>query len=370
MEKLDLASCKTNKEVCELVSARVRSIPFDTFISDVQANFVYQKESAKALYTGLANNMNVMLSGSGGYGKSSLIRYVLEYFGLPYTIVGGYKDMPVDALLGLPDMKKLMEDSSYQIKFEESAFYKPGILVGEEFTDIMPATAAALKEILTSKGFHTKNGKIESLISNLIIIGNKTADEIADDDSKKAFYKERFPLQAHVGWESHTKEDYMKFLKLKFPSIENKILTFLSHLFESNHLDSNNTISPRIAEEVAKVYVKDGIDFISNFSIDLANITKIREQAKEDIILSSTDEVFSSLRSLLEDPTLASDTALKSLYIMHKMTGVSITNSNSEKVLRFSLDIVQKLDSVKSSIPSLVDIDDMFKTLMSDDTSS
>lgn len=38
-----------------------------------------------------------------------------------------------------------MEDSSYQIKFEESAFYKPGILVGEEFTDIMPATAAALK---------------------------------------------------------------------------------------------------------------------------------------------------------------------------------------------------------------------------------
>lgn len=79
-----------------------------------------------------------------------------------------------------------------------------------------------------------------------------------------------------------------------------------------------------------------------NFSIDLANITKIREQAKEDIILSSTDfQVFSSLRSLLEDPTLASDTALKSLYIMHKMTGVSITNSNSEKILRFSLDIAQ-----------------------------
>lgn len=175
-------------EWLQRVSARVRSIPFDTFISDVQANFVYQKESAKALYTGLANNMNVMLSGSGGYGKSSLIRYVLEYFGLPYTIVGGYKDMPVDALLGLPDMKKLMEDSSYQIKFEESAFYKPGILVGEEFTDILPATiAAALKEILTSKGFYTKNGKIESLISNLIIIGNKTADEIADDDSKKSF---------------------------------------------------------------------------------------------------------------------------------------------------------------------------------------
>lgn len=53
------------------------------------------------------------------------------------------------------------------------------------------------------------------------------------------------------------------------------------------------------------------------------------------------------------------------------MTGVSITNSNSEKILRFSLDIAQKLDSVKSSIPSLVvDIDNMFKTLMSDDTSS
>jgi hypothetical protein len=39
-------------------------------------------------------------------------------------------------------------------------FYKPGILIGEEFTDILPSTAAALKDILTEKGFHTKSEKL------------------------------------------------------------------------------------------------------------------------------------------------------------------------------------------------------------------
>jgi hypothetical protein len=71
--------------------------------------------------------------------------------------------MPVDALLGIPDMSKLLNESKYEVNFR--VFYKPGILIGEEFTDILPSTAAALKDILTEKGFHTKSGKVESLIS-------------------------------------------------------------------------------------------------------------------------------------------------------------------------------------------------------------
>jgi MoxR-like ATPase len=367
MEKLDLSSCTTNKQVCELVSARVRSIPFETYIKDVEANFVFQKEPAKALYTGLANNMNVLLSGSGGYGKSSLIRFVLEYFGIPYTIVAGYKDMPVDALLGLPDMRKLLEDSSYQIKFEESAFYSPGILVGEEFTDILPATAAALKEILTSKGFHTKTGKIESLISTMIVAGNKSANEIADDDSKKAFYKERFPLQEHVGWENHSKENYMKFLKLKFPDAKAELLNFLSYLFENNHLECNNTISPRIAGEIAKVYLKDGLNFISSFSVDLEHFNKVKEQAKEDIIITSLADTMDTIEALLKAPSTASDTALKTLYAMHKLADVVVTNSNAEKILNSRLVLNGILTGVKGSIPSFIAIDQVFSNLVKDE---
>jgi hypothetical protein len=36
--------------------------------------------------------------------------------------------MPVDALLGIPDMSKLLNESKYEVNFKESPFYKPGIL--------------------------------------------------------------------------------------------------------------------------------------------------------------------------------------------------------------------------------------------------
>ena len=368
MEKLDLSSCTTNKQVCELVSARVRSVPFETYIKDIEANFVFQKEPAKALYTGLANNMNVLLSGNGGYGKSSLIRFVLEYFGIPYTIVAGYKDMPVDALLGLPDMKKLLEDSSYQIKFEESAFYNPGVLVGEEFTDILPSTAAALKEILTSNGFHTKTGKVESLISTMIVAGNKSANEIADDESKKAFYKERFPLQEHVGWQIHSKENYMKFLKLKFPEAKIELLNFLAYLFENNHLECNNTISPRIAGEIAKVYLKDGLEFISSFSVDLEHFKKIEEQAKEGVMIASLEDTLLMLTESLKEPGTASDIALKALYALHKLGEIPVTNSTAEKFMSFRALLSSTLAKVKDSIPHLIGLDQLFSNIIKDET--
>jgi hypothetical protein len=56
--------------------------------------------------------MNVFLSGPGGYGKSNLIKFVLDFYKIPYTVVVGYKDMPVDALLGIPDMSKLLMKAS------------------------------------------------------------------------------------------------------------------------------------------------------------------------------------------------------------------------------------------------------------------
>jgi hypothetical protein len=62
------------------------------------------------------------------------------------TVVVGYKDMPVDALLGIPDMSKLLNESKYEVNFK-SPFYKPGILIGKNLQ--IPSTAAALKDILT-----------------------------------------------------------------------------------------------------------------------------------------------------------------------------------------------------------------------------
>jgi hypothetical protein len=68
----------------------------------------------------------------------------------------------------------------------------------EEFTDILPSTAAALKDILTEKGFHTKSGKVESLISCMIIAANKSSKRLLTTRAR-AFYEERFPT-VEVNW--------------------------------------------------------------------------------------------------------------------------------------------------------------------------
>jgi hypothetical protein len=46
-----------------------------------------------------------------------LIKFLIS---ISYTVVVGYKDMPVDALLGIPDMSKLLNESKYEVNFKES----------------------------------------------------------------------------------------------------------------------------------------------------------------------------------------------------------------------------------------------------------
>lgn len=323
MERLILANCKTNDEVCKLISERVDSVSFSDLMIEVEKKFIYQHAATKAIYTGLSDNLNVFLSGPGGYGKSKLIKFILDFYGIPYVVISGYKDMPVDALLGIPNMSKLLNESKYEINFSDSAFCRPGILIGEEFTDILPSTAVALKDILTERGFHTNEGKIESLIATMIISANKSAKEIVDDESKKAFYMDRFPLQADVKWVVHTVYDYNKLLTLHFKDSDPSLLYFLAKVLEDNHLNFSNTISPRVSLDIAKVFLRKGYSFIDSFPIDLSNIEAMRIQAAKE---HSTKKIATVLEDLLKEIN-------------------SIEDSKDHKIL--CLEALKKIDSMK-----------------------
>jgi hypothetical protein len=60
MELLNLSKCKTNADVCKLVSERVNSVPYTATFGSRK---VYQEPATNAIYTGLSENMNVFLSG-------------------------------------------------------------------------------------------------------------------------------------------------------------------------------------------------------------------------------------------------------------------------------------------------------------------
>ena len=363
MEKLNLTKCKTNKEVCKLVSDRVNSIPYKELIEEVEKRFVFQTSAAKAIYTGLSENINVFLSGPGGYGKSSLIKYILDFYGIPYSIVVGYKDMPVDALLGIPNMDKLLKESKYEINFSDSIFCKPGILIGEEFTDILPATAAALKDILIERGMHGKEGKVESLVSCMIIAANKSAKEIVDDESKRAFYFERFPIQVPVKWEQHSARDYFKLLDLAFPEADSEMLFFISKLLEDNHITFGNTISPRIACEITGVYLSKGINFIDHFPINMSNITTLEILAKKEFNTQSMTKVLKDISFLICSIKASKDHKLAALYALNKLSELRV----KDEVLVIVLEAKKRIEDQILAKPYedyyLKGIDDLFSLI-------
>lgn len=328
MKELNLSKCKTNAEVCKLVEKRIGEISFKDLLLEVNNSFVYHENTVRAVYTGLSMNMNVFLSGPGGYGKSTIVKHILNIYKIPYHTVIGYKDMPIDALLGIPNMDKLLKDSEYEIDFSKSIFCTPGILIGEEFTDLAPHTATALKDILTERGFRDKRGKTESLISCMIICANKSAIEVSDDVSKLAFYEERFPIIAEITWKSFAAKNYFALLKKHFSDADDGLLYFMSKLFEHNHTTYNNTISPRLAINITSVYLSQGIDYISNFSLNVSHIHKIKQLAAEELEKANVAKTFANILDYIEEGS-KNEQLLLSLYAYKFAGNIVLDNESS-----------------------------------------
>jgi len=368
MEKLNLDNCKTNEEVCQLVSKRVAEIKYSDLLKEVEKKFVFQDKAVRAIYTGLSMNMNVFLSGPGGYGKSNLIKHILDIYKIPYHSIIGYKDMPVDALLGIPNMDKLLKDSEYELNFKDSIFYKPGILIGEEFTDILPSTAAALKDILTERGYRDKNGKTESLIASMIVAANKSANDVVDDESKRAFYIDRFPIAVRVEWKTYFPSDYFKLLKIVFPDKEEDLLYFMAKLFSTNHEDYGVTVSPRVAIDITNVYLDKGLSFIGHFSINTDNIDNIKREAQREFTKKSIEELLNELTGFLSTIDLPKDYKASVLYAQKRLENIKI----SDDLLMPVIDARNKLKDVTDKEDFLTvnmrKIDKIFKQIEDDKT--
>ena len=276
-DELDLKSCKTNRCVSNKIVERLKEVNIDDLIKEVSKKFYKQEDTTRAVFSGLRLNMNTYLYGKGGYGKTEVIKTILKILNIPYYVINGYKDMPVEALLGVPNMKKLLDDSKYELNFSDSIFRFPGILIGEEFGDILPATAAALKDILSERGFRDGDIKIESLVSTMIITTNTSPDALSDDESKKAFYDGRFPIKHEVRWGSHRTRDYYELLRLYFPKKEWSRAHLLATIFEEHNKKGSYIVTPRKALEVFSGYLSMGMPALNVFDINMDKLTEMRE---------------------------------------------------------------------------------------------
>jgi len=366
MKELDLSKCETNAEVSALVSARVKELSVDELIKEVNKKFIYLDHVVKIIYTGLRMNTNIFLSGPGGFGKSTLIKYILDIYKIPYNTIVGYKDMPVDALLGVPDMKKLLEESKYEINFKDSVFYRPGILIGEEFTDILPSTAAALKDILTEKGYRYKGTKIESLVPTMIIAANKNAADMSIDDSMSALYNERFPLQVNVVWNSFTAERFFSFLQLVFEGEDDRSLYFMAKLFENNFMEFHKIISPRTAIDMTRTFLSLGIDHISGFNVNMSYIDGIKIKAEEDykkVKLKATVADIKDEIDIAKNEKNGAVLAAYLYYVMYHLKEIRLSSNNIDNVNELITDLERDISAYHVKYADYSKIKGMIKTL-------
>ena len=364
MKVLDFSGCKTNAEVCSLVTERMKEISYPDLVKRVSEEMVFQNKAVKAIYTGLSMNMNVFLSGKAGFGKSEIIKLVLNIYKIPYHTLIGYKDMPVDALLGIPDMDKLLKHSEYEINFEKSLFKQPGILIAEEFTHVRPETAAVLKDILTERGFRSKTGKSESLVSTMIIAANKSYSDMSIDESTKALYDDRFPIREVVDWEDYSARYYRALLKIIFKDKDSRALFFMAKLFEHNYVKEGVIISPRKAIAITKVFLVHGLSFIGNMGINIDSILDIKKMSDSEMNKQNFSSTIDGVIKHLQELTDPKELYLQGMHALIKLEGLKVGNENVQKITEAITTVKAMLDSktVSSKVDSKT-IDDLINNL-------
>jgi len=298
---MDILKCKTSEETSEAIAELVLSKPIEEVKEYIGKRFYQADDVVEFLYLTLSSKGNGILHGPGGFGKSQITKEFLAYYDIPSSVRVGHSKLDVEALLGIPNIKKLMDESSYEVAFEKSIFVNPGVLILEEFMDVSPMVAAALKDILTEGGYRHNDKFVHSKIGSVIICSNKSPDEASIDLSTSAFYKERFPYSLYTCWNSFTKKDYFNLYKTLysteiFDRYDEYML--LSDLCATSCTD-DTLISPRIAIKARDAFIGTknlkSLQYIQ--SLDYSKIETIQRRIKADNQLKTIKRYFDELRA-------------------------------------------------------------------------
>lgn len=254
--------------------------------------YKFQK-TAKALTTAWNSAENIILFGSGGYGKSvgaEMFGYFLKDQGVIDTdiyVLSFNQGITEEKIFGGMDVKKF-QDTGEIIYLLEKAFVNYEYVIFEELFDAFPSVLLSLKDTLTS-GF-VRNGNQLVPIKTKMIVGctNRTREEVVTDLSTEALMQ-RFVIEHEVKWETYELNDYKN--AFKFQDVLNDITEVVAEMVvdvnKSKVLKYN--VSPRTAVKAANVVLEnDGdytcLEFFHGFSATVNKFRAIIEQRKKDII--------------------------------------------------------------------------------------
>lgn len=281
---IDFSTCTTSKDTYNKVAEIVKSKSLDEVKAHIAKKFFNVDDVVEFLYIVLTSQGNGILHGPGGFGKSQITKEFLSFYGIPVSVKVGHSAMDVEALLGIPNIKKLTEESEYEIVFEKSIFNIPSVIILEEFLDVRPTVASALKDIITEGGYRQDDRFIASRSGPMIICSNKSPEEVSIDLSTAAFYKERFPYSSYVCWDKFTKEYYHKLFGTVFDDVDTykQQYELLSTICAYSSVN-DNIVSPRVAIKARDAYITTNkvtsLRYIP--SLDFSKIEEVQKELEE-----------------------------------------------------------------------------------------
>jgi len=262
----------------------ITSVELSVVQESIAKKFYNVEDIVKFIYDAISAGGNSILHGPGGFGKSEITKAFFNYYNIEPLIIVGHSGTDIEALLGIPNIKKLTDESIYEVAFEKSIFNNAGILILEEFLDVKSSVATALKDIITAGGYRSGNKFIHSKIGSMIICSNKSPEDVTVDFSTAAFYKERFPYSKYVVWDDYSSNTYLELFKLvykdKYTDQENAFRLIAELCSESCNTDT--IISPRMAFSTVNLFLTTlNIDTLTMVnSIDTRKINEIQIRLK------------------------------------------------------------------------------------------
>lgn len=172
----------------------------------------------------------------------------------------------------------------------------------EEFGDVDPSVAAALKDIISEKGLREGITKKESLISSIIITSNKDPETLATSNTIAALYKERFPIRHEVIWKNFNSKSYGDYLKMFYGKRYAENLNDFIILSEiCSKTSKENLISPRIAVQAANIMLNNGLEYINCVSdLNTADLDHVIRELKANEHLLLDNKVINNVKDYLE----------------------------------------------------------------------
>jgi MoxR-like ATPase len=225
----------------------------DLVYETLSKKFVNVRAVSDLFKQSISTNMNMIMFGRGGFGKSEMCD---ELFNVPElrdrVFIKSLSEATTEEdLFGGVNIKKMTDTGVIEYNVEDS-FANSEIVIFEEIFDANPRVLAALKDTLTAK--EVRNGKQRFKIKTKLIIGltNKSYDEVITDDSIEAL-TQRFPISYNLQYDLQ-KIDVFGLVLNRYPGIPNNRINAILELFKDRKVIE--VLSPRKILEIAK-YIKD-----------------------------------------------------------------------------------------------------------------